>query len=70
MQIFLHEDVAAARECRVLFTDYNRVDGRLPARILGTVHKADQIAVVEIAEGLHFVHWRDSVSKARHQLRC
>ena len=39
-------------------------------RILGAVNEADEVAVVEVAEGLYLVHWRHSVSKARHQLRC
>ena len=70
MQVFLHDDVASACKRRVLVTYNDCFDGRLPARVLCAIDKADEIAVVEIPEGLYFVHWRDSVSKARHQLRC
>ena len=64
MQIFLHDDVAAAGEGGVLVADISGVDGRLPGRILRAVDEAEQIAVVEIAKAMHLVDRRDRARPA------
>ena len=45
------------------------VDRRLTRRVLRAVDEADEIAVVEIAEAMHFVDGRDRVAEPRHDLR-
>ena len=69
MQIFLHDDIAAASEVSVLFTDYYRFgSGRAPG-ILRPVDETHKIAVVEVTEALHFVHRGNGISDTRHNLR-
>ena len=59
VKIFLHDDVAAAGERGVLLADEHGVDRCLALRILRSVDKAEEIAVVEVTESLHFVHRRN-----------
>ena len=69
MEIFLHDDVAAAGEGRVFVADEHGVDRCLASGILRPVDETEEIAVVEIAEALHLVHRRNGVAEARHDLR-
>ena len=69
VEIFLHDDVAAAGECRVLRADQHGVDHRLAARIFRAVDEAQEIAIIEVAEAVHLVDRRNRVSDPRHDLR-
>src|SRR6185437_6142254 len=55
MQIFLHNHIAAAREAGVFTADDYRVVSRLADRVFRSVHKADEITVVEIFEAMGFI---------------
>ena len=56
VEIFLHDDVAAAGKRGVLFADQHGVGrGRAPG-ILRPVDETHEIAVVEVTEAVHFVH--------------
>ena len=69
VQIFLHDHIAAAREAGVLRADIRGVDRRLIRRVLRSVDKAQEIAVVEISKAMHLVDARNRVAEPRHDLR-
>ena len=69
VQVFLHDHVAAAGECRVFLADDCGVDRRLRRRVLRPVDKADQVAIVEIAKAMHLVDRRNRVAEPGHDLR-
>ena len=58
MEVFLHHDVAAASELRVLVADECGIDDGSARRVLRAVHESEEIAGVEIAKAVHLVRWR------------
>ena len=56
VQVFLHDDVAAAGKVRVFFADDGGLEGFLPFGVFGAVHKAHHRARVKVAKAVHFVH--------------
>src|SRR5262249_1576528 len=69
MEILLHHHVAPTRELGVLVTHDYRIDGCLTRGIFRSVDKADEIAVVEVAESMYFVGHGNGKADARHDLR-
>jgi hypothetical protein len=69
MQIFLRDDIAAARERSILGADERGVDHRLPARVLGAVDEAQEVTVVEVAKPVHLVDSGDRIAELSHDLR-
>jgi hypothetical protein len=69
MKIFLHHHIAPTSELGILFSDDYRVDRCLTGGIFRSVDEADEIAVVEVAESMHFVGGRNGIANARHDLR-
>ena len=69
MQIFLHDDIAAAGEARILGADQHRGERLVSGRVLGAVDKPEEIALVEIAETLHLVDRRHGGPEPGHDLR-
>ena len=69
MQIFLHDDIAAAGEARILGADQHRGERLVSGRVLGAVDKSEEIALVEIAEALHLVDRRYGGPEPGHDLR-
>ena len=55
MQVLLDDDIAAAREVRVVVADEQGVVGGRTDRVLGAVDEAEQVAAVEVAEAVHLV---------------
>src|SRR5271166_231693 len=70
VEIFLHDNVTAAGERGVFLADHRGVDHRLTPGILRPIDETQEITVVKIAEAMNFVHRRNSISDARHDLRC
>jgi hypothetical protein len=68
VQIFLHDHIAAARECRILLADERCVDHRLAARILGAIDEPQQVAVVEVTKATDLVDRGDCAGEACHDL--
>ena len=68
MQVLLHDHVAAAGKGRVLLADEGGVDGRLVHGILHAIDEAQQVAIVEVLEAVHFVGRRDGTAEPRHDL--
>ena len=68
MQIFLHDHVASARERRILLADDGGVDSSLIHWIFGPVDEADEVAIIEIVEAVHFVRRGDRATEPRHDL--
>ena len=68
MEIFLHDHVAAAGESGVFVADEHGVGRGRPRGILRPVDEAQQIAIVEVAEALNFIHRRNGISQTRHEL--
>ena len=69
MQIFLHDDVAAAGEINIFVADKNEFADGLTPRILGAIDKSKQIAVIKVSKPMHLVRLRHYTSDARHYLR-
>jgi hypothetical protein len=69
VEIFLRDDVAAAGERGVFRADEHGVDHRLAPRIFRAVDETQEVAVVEVAEAVHFVDRRNRASDPRHDLR-
>ena len=69
MQVLLHDHVAAAGEGGILLADDGGVDRSLFHRILRSVDEADQVAIIEVVEAVHFVRRGDRVAEPRHDLR-
>ena len=69
VKVLLHDHVAAAGEGRVLLADDGGVDGGLVHRILRAVDEAEQVAIVEVLEAVHFVGRGDGAAEPRHDLR-
>jgi len=69
VKILLHNDVASPGESSVLLADQHGVHRRLPPRILRPIDETDQVTVVEVTEAMNFVHCRNGIPKARHDLR-
>src|ERR1700739_4116520 len=67
VEVFLHDDVAAGGERGVLLADKHSIDGCSPW-ILRPIDKAEQVALIEVAKTLDFVHRRNSISQTRHKL--
>ena len=55
VQVFLHDDIAAAGEGGIFLADQRGVDRRRAARVFGPIDEAQQVAGVEIAEAVHLV---------------
>lgn len=55
VEVLLHDDVAAAREIRVLGADQRSRPRIIAHRVLGAVDEAQQIPVVEVAEPVRLV---------------
>ena len=70
MQVFLHDDIAAAGRRWILVADQDRVERGLPLRVFGAVDKAEEVALVEIAEAVHLVGDRYRIAEAADQLAC
>ncbi len=70
VQILLNDDIAAAREGRILVADQDGLESLVVDGVLGAVHKAEQIAVIKIAESVNFVFDGNRVPERRHDLRC
>ena len=68
VQVFLHDDIAAAGESRVLAADEGGVERVAAFRIFGAVDKAQEIALVEIAEAVDLVLGRDQSPEPAHDL--
>ena len=68
VEIFLHDDVAAAGERGVLVADDHGIDHCLAPRILRPVDETHEIAVVKVTEAMHFVYRQYSISETRHDL--
>jgi hypothetical protein len=66
VQIFLHDNTAAAARGGVLVGDDRRLDHRSTAWILGTVDEPEEVAIVEVTKSMNFVDRRDRVAEARH----
>ena len=69
MKIFLDDDVAPTREGRIFFADEDGVCCRAATGIFRAVHKAEEIAIVDVAETVDFVGRGNGASEARHDLR-
>ena len=69
VEIFLHDDIAAAGERGVLLADKHGLDRCLAPGILRPIDETQEIAVVKVTEAMHFVHRRNSISETRHDLR-
>jgi hypothetical protein len=70
MQVFLQDHVAAAGESGVFVADQHRVERFLTGRVLGTVNKAQEVAVVEILKALPLIDHGDGVAEGRHDQAC
>src|SRR5580698_3066522 len=68
VQVFLHDDIAAAGKGAVLGADKNRIERSLIQRILRSIDKAEEIAFVEKAKAMHFIEWRNGVSEPAQDL--
>ncbi len=55
VNILLYDRVAAADERGIFFADERGVDYRRAARILGAVHKSQQVAVIEVTKAVNLV---------------
>ena len=64
MQILLHDHIAATGEGRVLVADQGRDIGGLTDRVLRSVDKAKQIAIIEALEAMHFIDDRHRACEA------
>ena len=62
VHVLLHVDVAAAREVGVLVADLGGGHRQWSVRVLGAVDEAEQVAVVEELEAVHFVDDGDGAS--------
>lgn len=69
VEVFLDDDIAAAGERGVLFADEHGLEHRLAPRIFRPIDEADEVAVVEETETVHFIYRRDGIPDARHDLR-
>jgi hypothetical protein len=69
VKILLDDDVASAGESGVFVANEDSVGGRAACGIFGAVHKAEEIALVEVAETLNFVGSGDGAFEARQDLR-
>ena len=69
VQIFLYDDIAAAREEGVFIADISGIDRRLRRRILRAVDEAEKVAVVEIAKPMYLVDCCNRVAERNHDLR-
>ncbi len=58
VEVLLDDDVTAACEIRILVTDGDRDVSGLPGRVLGTVDKTHEVALLEILEPVDFVDHR------------
>jgi hypothetical protein len=69
VQVFLHNDIAAAGKVGIFVTDeYGSGRGR-SSEIFGSVDESHQIAVIKVTEALHLVDRRNGISDASHDLR-
>src|ERR1700675_1010706 len=68
VKIFLHDDVAAAGEGRIFLSNKHGSACLFAPRILCSVDKTDQIAVVEVTETMHLILWRGCGRDPRHDL--
>ena len=70
VQVFLHQDIAAAGKGSVLFAHQRRLEGQSASRILRPIDETDQVAILKVAEALHLVGNRNRVADACHDLGC
>src|SRR5262249_58133543 len=68
VHVLLHHDVAATRDLGVLLADERRLDERWADGIRGTVHEAEQVARVEVAEPDRLVGDGDGISEQVEEL--
>ena len=68
VEIFLHDDVAAAGKGRIFGSDQGGIEHFLAPRVLRSVDETQEIAVVEVAEAVDLVDGRDRTADARHDL--
>ena len=68
VDVLLHDDVAPACERRVLVTDHHRVKSDTAGRILGPVHEAEQVTLVEVLESVDLIDDRGHVAEPVHDL--
>ena len=68
VDVLLHDDIAPACERRVLVTDHHRVKGDTSGRILGPVHEAEQVTLVEVLESVDLIDDRGHVAEPVHDL--
>src|SRR5262245_57661747 len=69
VKVLLDDDVASARKGGVLLADQDGVRSRLSRGILGPVHEAEEIAIVEVAEAVDLVGRGDGAPQAGHDQR-
>ena len=61
VEVFLHDNVATTGKGSVLPAHVHGVHRGLGRRVLGSIHEAHQIAVVEVSEAVDFIGGRDGV---------
>ena len=69
VKVFLHDDIAAASELRILRPDHRGVDRPRARGIFRPVDKAEQIAAVEVAKAVDLVDRRSRGPDPFHDLR-
>ena len=68
VKILLNDDVASAGESGIFVANEDGVDGCAARGIFGAVHKAEEIAFIEVAEAVDFVGGSDGPFEASHDL--
>jgi hypothetical protein len=65
----LHQDVAAAGEHGILIANEHGVSGCFTPGILCAIDEAEEIAVIEVSEAVHFIDLGNRSPDTRHDLR-
>ena len=55
VQVFLHDNVAAASKCRILLAYDCSLGHRCPAWILRAINKPKEVAVIEVTKSMNLV---------------
>src|SRR5215813_5698839 len=68
MQVLLYDHVAPTGKRGILLADDGGVDSSLFHRVLRPIDEADQVAIIEVVEAVHFIHRGNCAAEPRHDL--
>src|SRR5215510_3275892 len=68
MQVLLYDYVAPTDKRGILLADEGGVDSSLCHRVLRPIDEADQVAIIEVVEAVHFIHRGNCAAEPRHDL--